>query len=64
MRGRTALFLTELEDQIEILDPAATQLVPDSSPTYNASVLYLESLRRRSVRAQPHPGQPQPVQLL
>ncbi|WP_322996264.1 DEAD/DEAH box helicase [Castellaniella sp.] len=49
VRGRTALFLTELEDQIEILDPAATQLVPDNSPTYNASVLYLESLRRRSV---------------
>jgi hypothetical protein len=49
VRGRTALFLTELEEQIEILDPAATQLVPDNSPTYNASVLYLESLRRRSV---------------
>lgn len=49
VRGQSALFLTELEDHIEVLDPAATVLVPDSSPTYNATVLYLESLRRRSV---------------
>ena len=49
VRGRDALFLTELEDQIEVLDPAATQLVSDDSPTYNATLLYLESMRRRSV---------------
>lgn len=49
VRGQSALFLTELEDQIEVLDPALTELVPDTSPTYNATVLYLESLRRRNV---------------
>jgi hypothetical protein len=49
VRGQSALFLTSLEDAIEILDPAKTELVPDTSPTYNATVLYLESLRRRSV---------------
>jgi superfamily II DNA or RNA helicase len=49
VRGQTALFLTSLEDSIEVLDPAKTELVPDASPTYNASILYLESLRRRSV---------------
>lgn len=49
VRGQTALFLTELEDDIEILDPAATLLVPDESPTYNATMLYLESQRRRTV---------------
>lgn len=49
VRGRVALFLTELEDQIEVLDPATTRLVADDSPTYNASLLYLESMRRRSV---------------
>jgi superfamily II DNA or RNA helicase len=49
VRGQTALFLTELEDDIEILDPAATLLVPDESPTYNATILYLESQRRRTV---------------
>ncbi|MBV2180718.1 MAG: DEAD/DEAH box helicase [Castellaniella sp.] len=49
VRGRTALFLSKLEDQIDILDPADTELVTDDSPTYNAFILYLESLRRRSV---------------
>jgi len=49
VRGQTALFLTSLEDSIEVLDPAKTELVPDASPTYNAAILYLESLRRRSV---------------
>lgn len=49
VRGQSALFLTSLEDTIEVLDPAETELVPDTSPTYNATVLYLESLRRRGV---------------
>jgi superfamily II DNA or RNA helicase len=49
VRGQSALFLTELEDSIEILDPAKTLLVADTSPTYNATMLYLESQRRRSV---------------
>jgi superfamily II DNA or RNA helicase len=49
VRGRDALFLTELEDRIEVLDPAETRLVADDSPTYTASLLYLESMRRRSV---------------
>lgn len=49
VRGQSTLFLTSLEDAIEILDPAKTELVLDTTPTYNATVLYLESLRRRSV---------------
>lgn len=49
VRGQSALFLTELEDDIEILDPAETLLVPDDSPTYSATMLYLESQRRRTV---------------
>lgn len=49
VRGQSALFLTSLEDTIEVLEPAKTELVPDTSPTYNATILYLESLRRRSV---------------
>ncbi|KXV12187.1 helicase [Caballeronia megalochromosomata] len=49
VRGQSTLFLTSLEDTIEVLDPAKTELVPDTSPTYNATVLYLESQRRRSV---------------
>ncbi len=49
VRGQTALFLTALEDSIEVLDPAETLLVPDESATYNATMLYLESQRRRTV---------------
>jgi superfamily II DNA or RNA helicase len=49
VRGTTALFLSVLEDDIEVLNPAETELVPDSSPMFNASLLYLESLRRRNV---------------
>jgi superfamily II DNA or RNA helicase len=49
VRGQSSLFLTALEDAIEVLDPADTRLVPDSSPTYNATLLYLESQRRRTV---------------
>ncbi|PQA84450.1 helicase [Limnohabitans sp. TS-CS-82] len=49
VRGQAALFLTELEDNIEVLNPAETLLVPDDSPTYNATMLYLESQRRRTV---------------
>src|SRR5208282_2007063 len=48
-QGHSPLFLTTLEGQIEVLDPAKTELVPDTSPTFNAAILYLESLRRRSV---------------
>ena len=49
VRSQSALFLTHLEDAIEVLDPATTLLVPDTSPTYNATLLYLESQRRRTV---------------
>lgn len=48
VRGQEALFLTELEGPIEILDPAKTELVADTSDKYSAALLYLESQRRRS----------------
>lgn len=49
VRGQSALFLTALEEKIEVLDPATTALVSDDSPNYNSTLLYLESQRRRSV---------------
>ncbi|MDR3428222.1 helicase-related protein [Silvimonas sp.] len=48
VRGQEALFLTELEDEIAILDPARTALIPDVSNKHSAALLYLESQRRRS----------------
>ena len=49
VQGQAPLFLTKLEEDVEVLDPARTELVADDSPTYNAAILYLESQRRRSV---------------
>jgi len=46
---QTALFLTQFEDDIEVMEPANTELVPDLSPTYKTTLFCLESMRRRSV---------------
>ena len=48
VRGRTSQFLTELEDEIIVLDPAKTELVADTSSHYNSTLLYLEAQLRRS----------------
>lgn len=48
VRGRSVQFLSRLEDRIEVLDPASTQLVADDSSHFNASMLYIESVLRRT----------------
>ncbi|MGA2986843.1 MAG: DEAD/DEAH box helicase [Terriglobia bacterium] len=48
VRGRSALFLTELEGEITLLDPAKTELVADTSSHFNSTFLYLEAQLRRS----------------
>ncbi len=51
VRDKEAVFLTEVEDlakPIEVLDPAKTNLVRDSSSSYQASLLYMESLLRQA----------------
>lgn len=47
-RGQTAV-LSALEDRIDVLDPAKTELIADARPMHSATLLYLESMRRRSV---------------
>ncbi len=47
VRGREAVFLTALESIAE-LRPEQTRLVPDASPQYRRTRLYLESLLRRT----------------
>ena len=49
VQNKTGIFLTKLEDDVQILDPAETQLVEDTSAGYKASLLYIESLLRRAV---------------
>jgi hypothetical protein len=47
VRGKQAIFLTELDD-VKELRPEETTLVHDDSPHYRRSRLYLEALLRRS----------------
>ena len=49
VREREAIFLTTLEPDIQVLDPADTRLVPDASPGFADSLLYLESQLRQAV---------------
>ena len=50
--GREAIFLTRLEEWdgggVRILDPATTELVLDTSPSFERSLLYIESQRRQA----------------
>ena len=48
VREREAIFLTKLERQIEVLDPAKTTLVPDRSPAFADSLLFMESHLRQA----------------
>ena len=49
VRGREAVFLTALEDSVEVLDPAQTQLVADTSAQFTDSLLYMEAQLRQAV---------------
>jgi len=49
VRDRSAWFLTELEGEVRLLDPALTELVPDKSPQYRDTLLYLGTLLRRNI---------------
>ena len=49
VRGREAVFLTALERSVEVLDPAQTRLVADTSPQFMDSLLYMESQLRQAV---------------
>ena len=49
VRGVSATFLHRLEDDLQVHDPAHTQLYQDESPFFTQSLLYLESQRLRTV---------------
>ena len=49
VRGKETLFLTQLEDEIKILDPATTALVQDTSNAFEQSILYIESQLRQAI---------------
>jgi superfamily II DNA or RNA helicase len=61
VRGKEGRFLTAIEDdpkysqaKIQILDPAKTILIEDTSPNFKDSLLYIESLLRSKVPTDEH----------
>ncbi len=48
VKDKESIFLDEIDTDIELLDPAETKLVPDTSSSFQASLLYMESLLRRT----------------
>lgn len=48
VRHHQAIFVTTIDTDIEPLRPEDTRLVPDTSPRYRQSTLYLETLLRRA----------------
>src|SRR5437870_305008 len=48
VRNKEVRFLKSLEKSLTVLDPAETELVPDPSPQYRSTRLYLEALLRQS----------------
>ena len=48
VQGQERIFLTSLEDEIEVVDPCKTTFVQDDSPNYRQSRLYVECLLRHT----------------
>jgi hypothetical protein len=48
VRDKTSRFLTAIDKDITVLDPADTELVTDDSPQFRDTKLYLENLLRQS----------------
>lgn len=48
VRGKEAIFLTQLENGVKILDPATTKLVQDDSNAFEKCLLYVESQLRQA----------------
>ncbi len=49
VKDKQAMFLTDLESDLEVLDPAETALILDTSPGYQDTMLALESQLRRTI---------------
>lgn len=48
VKDKEAIFLTDLEE-IKVIDPSETKLVPDTSEFFNRTKLYLESQWRQKI---------------
>lgn len=48
VKDKEAIFLTEIDKNVQVMDPVDTELVLDSSSYYRDSLLYMESLLRQT----------------
>lgn len=48
VKDKEAIFLDDIDKDIQVLDPVDTKLVPDTSASYQRSLLYMESLLRQT----------------
>ncbi len=48
VRSQEGVFLTSLDTEIQLLDPAKTKLTRDTSPAFAASRLFIESQLRQA----------------
>ncbi len=48
VKDKEAIFLSEIEERIEVIDPVETRYVADRSAHYRDSLLYIESLLRQT----------------
>ena len=55
VRGHEAVFLTQLEDDIEIVDPRETRVVADTSSGFRQARLFLEAQLRMMSSTELHP---------
>ena len=49
VRGEVGIFHKQIDRKIQLLDPAATRLIPDTSPQFAKSLLFMESQLRQAV---------------
>ena len=54
VRGTSAIFLERFEDDVQVHDPADTELFRDTSDFFTDTLLYLESQRLRTVANDEH----------
>ncbi len=59
VKDKTAYFISDIDTKVEVIDPAKTRFVSDSSSHYSKSKLYLESQWRQQIPtdAKIHVGQ-------
>ena len=48
IKGRTAQFIKELEDDLQVLDPESTKLIADKTSGYRDSLLFIEAHLRQT----------------